>query len=187
MRLFRFVPMTLSAIMIFVILLLAGTRVPGLTGHLGLLVVISLVLLVLGLVLDAARLRQRSFEFHAFAPLPPDEILDRADTWFAGTGWEVLDGPDDRVVVRREPTLSLPTLLLLLVAGIVPGLIYLVVARRAQPVTITIMASSAEGGAEAELAGSGLSSEALAFFRGLHARPRGRRSVPRPEPAEPAP
>lgn len=183
MRLFRYIPLTLTAMACGAVLLIAGTRLPGVADHVGILVVLSLVLLVLGLILDAARLRQRSFEFRAFAPYGPEEILDRADTWFEGTGWEVQDGPDDRVVARRQPTLSLPTLLLLLVAGIIPGLVYLFVSRRAKVVTITVTTSAAEGGATVDLSGTGLSSEALAFFRGLHAPPRGRRAGLVPERA----
>ncbi len=185
MRLLRYIPLTLSATAVCIILVIAGTQVRGLAGHLGLPVVFGLALLVLGLILDAARLRQRPFEFQAFAPLPPDKILDRADTWFEGTGWEVMDSPDDRVVVQRDSTLSLPTLLLLLVAGIVPGLFYLFVNRRARTVTITVLASPAKGGATVGLTGSGLSSEALAFFRGLQAQPRGRGNERVAEPGNP--
>ncbi len=169
MRLFRYIPFTLSAIVGSIMVDLIVIQLLGMPERLPLLLIIDLAALVLGLVLDAARLRQRPFEFRAFAPFPPDEILDRADTWFERAGWEVREGPDDRVVAERQPALNTATLLVLLIAGIVPGIVYLLVARRARVVTMTVLATEAEGGGTVELTGTGLSSEALAFFRGLHA------------------
>ena len=183
MRLFRFVPFTLSAIFGSVVVDLFVVQVLGASERLPLLLVINLAVLVLGLVLDAARLRQRPFEFRAFAPFPPEEILDRADTWFEGAGWELQESPDDRVVAERQPALNTATLLVLLIAGIVPGIVYLVVSRRARIVTMTVRATPAEGGGTVELTGTGLSSEALAFFRGLHADANRRRPDRREEPA----
>jgi len=179
LRLFRYIPFTLSAIVGSILVDLFVVRVLGMPERLPLLLVIDLAALVLGLVLDAARLRQRPFEFRAFAPFPPDEILDRADTWFERAGWDVQDGPEDRVVAERQPALNTATLIVLLVAGIVPGIVYLLVSRRAKVVTMTVLASGAEGGGTVELTGTGLSSVALAFFRGLHAE------GSRQRPAEP--
>jgi len=182
LRLFRYIPFTLSAILASIVVDLFVVQVLGASDRLPLLLVLNLAALVLGLVLDAARLRQRPFEFRAFAPFPPDEILDRADTWFEGAGWELQDAPDDRVVAERQPALSMATLLVLLIAGIIPGIVYLVVSRRARVVTMTVLATPAEGGGTVELTGTGLSSEALAFFRGLHADVGKRRPDRREEP-----
>ncbi len=185
MRLFRFIPFTLSAILGSIVVDLFVVQVLGASDRLPLLLVIDLAALVLGLVLDAARLRQRPFEFRAFAPYAPEVILDRADTWFEGAGWEIQEGPEDRVVAERQPALNAATLLVLLIAGIVPGLVYLVVSRRAKVVTMTVRATLADGGGTVEMTGTGLSSEALAFFRGLHAeagkRRPGRRNEPVPD------
>ena len=181
MRLLRFIPFTLSAILGSIVVDLFVVQLLGASERLPLLLVINLAALVLGLVLDAARLRQRPFEFRAFAPFPPEEILDRADTWFEGAGWELQDGPDDRVVAERQPALNTATLVVLFIAGIVPGIVYLVVSRRAAVVTMTVRATPAEGGGTVELTGTGLSSEALAFFRGLHAGAGGRRPEQRAE------
>ena len=178
MRLFRYIPFTLSAIVGSIVVDLIVVQLLGLSERLPLLLVIDLAAVVLGLVLDAARLRQRLFEFRAFAPFPPDEILDRADIWFERAGWDVKEGPDDRVVAERQPALNTATLLVLLVAGVVPGIVYLLVARRAKVVTMTVRAAPAEGGGTVELTGTGLSSEALAFFRGLHAESRRRPDEP---------
>lgn len=87
-------------------------------------------------------------------------------------------------LVRRHLALESATLPLL-VAGIVPGLVYLFASRRTKTVAIAVLASPSEGGATVDLVGSGLSSEALAFFRGLHAQPRGRRNERVAEPTEP--
>ena len=178
MRLFRYIPFTLSAIIGSIVVDLIVVQLLGMPERLPLLLVIDLAAVVLGLVLDAARLRQRPFEFRAFAPFPPDEILDRADTWFEHAGWVVREGPDECVVAERQPALNTATLLVLLVAGVVPGIVYLLVARRAKVVTMTVLAVEAQGGGTVELKGTGLSSEALAFFRGLHAESRRRPDEP---------
>ena len=57
-----------------------------------------------------------------------------------------------------------------------PGLVYLLVARRAM--TMTVAAVAVEGGATVELIGSGLSSVALAFVRDFHASARGQGPEP---------
>lgn len=170
MRLFRYVPLTIAAILGSIVVDLFVVRVLGLSERIGPLIVLNLAALVLGLVLDAARLRQRPFEFQAFAPFTPDEILDRADTWFEDAGWDLQESPDDRVVATRRPAMSTATLVVLFVAGIVPGVIYLLMSRRAKTVTMTVTATPAEGGGTVDLSGTGLSSEGLAFFRALHAQ-----------------
>lgn len=170
MRLFRYVPFTITAIVGSIVIDLIVVRLLGMSERIGLLVVLNLAALVLGLVLDAARLRQRPFEFQGFAPFAPDEILDRADTWLEDAGWDLQESPDDRVVATRQPAMNTATLIVLFLAGIVPGVIYLVMSRRAKTVTMTVMATPAQGGGTVDLSGTGLSSEALAFFRALHAQ-----------------
>ena len=182
MRLFRYVPLTITAILGSIVVDLFVVRVLGLSERIGLLVVLNLAALVLGLILDAARLRQRPFEFRAFAPFTPDEILDRADTWFEDAGWDLQESPDDRVVATRQPAMNTATLIVLFIAGIIPGVIYLMMSRRAKTVTLTVTATPAEGGGTVDLSGTGLSSEALAFFRALHAQA-SRRPVPDDEVA----
>lgn len=176
MRLLRHLTATLSTLGLLVALIVLAGRVQAIGDRLPLLLVIGLGFLVLGLVVDAARIRQRAFEFSAFAPLGPEDVLDEADEWFESRGWDLHDTPDDRVVVSREPSVNVASLAILLVAGVVPGLVYLALIRRAPAIEITVRSSPAEGGSTVHLTGTGLSGEALAFFRGVQVTA-GRRRV----------
>jgi hypothetical protein len=170
LRLARMLPWTIWTLVTLVTLDVLVLRVIGADDLTGPLVVVNLLGFILALVLDAERIRRRPFEFEAFAPWTPDEVLDHADDWYDGRHWELEESPDDRVVVSREPELNRSVLALLLVAGIVPGLIYYAVSRRQRTVTITVAPEAREGGSLVRLSGTGLSSEALAFFRDLHSR-----------------
>lgn len=176
LRLLRHITATLSALGLLIALIVLAGRVSEIGDRLPILLVIGLGLLIVALVVDAARIRRRAFEFSAFAPLGPEDVLDEADEWFEGHGWELRDTPDDRVIVRREQSVNVASLAILLVAGVVPGLVYLALIRRAPAIEITVRSSPAEGGSTVDLTGTGLSGEALAFFRGLQVTA-GRRRV----------
>ncbi|HEV2529287.1 MAG TPA: hypothetical protein VGT61_12655 [Thermomicrobiales bacterium] len=150
------------------------TNVDGLSGLIGPLVVVSLIVLVLALVLDAERIRRRPFEFTANVPVPAHEVLDQADTWFDGRGWDLQDSEEDRVIVSREPEPNRMVIGMLFLAGIIPGLIYLWVTRDPQPVTLTIHPEARTGGevgSAVHMTGTGQSAEAVAFFRSIQVGP----------------
>ncbi len=170
MRLFGLLRWSMWTLLGIIVAWLLVTNVSGLSGLVGPLIVVSLIALVLGLVLDAERIRRRPFEFTANVPVPPEDVLDQADTWFDGRGWDLQESADDRVVVSREPEPNRMVIGMLFLAGIIPGLIYLWVTRDAQPVTLTIRPeprTGGEAGSAVHMTGTGHSAEAVTFFRSI--------------------
>jgi hypothetical protein len=91
----------------------------------------------------------RTFALERWAPLAPDAIRGHAGRWFGRAPW-VLAKSDPRELIhwrRTEPVRGV--VLVLLIFGVLPGILYYFWARGTQ--TVTIGVAPAPGGAELKI------------------------------------
>lgn len=105
--------------------------------------------------------------------IAPKEVLSSAATYFiAKGGWEIAYQTDDTLVLRNRSGASVPMGCLLLLLGIIPGLLYFLLAKGTES-TLTIQASPQDSGATvaAKWAGREWWSAANQFLTGLPEAP----------------
>ena len=125
---------------------------------------------VIGGSIMLARLEREPYRLFEWAPLRSETIIRQATRRYREAGWEVRDSGDAAITFARRGRPNAGIAVLLLLALIVPGVVYWFVARRTLLTTITT--TSVIDGTEVEIrvnqSGDGGRVSAVAFFNSLH-------------------
>ena len=132
-------------------------------------VLVPVGLAALGAGLVASVEGSRPFHLRQWVPLPAEEIRRHATRWYAVSGWTAHGGDPDALSFTRRIRPNVAVGLLLLVFGVVPGLLYFLLAGE---LTTTLLMTPAPGGTDLEIIvnrrSDGGQAAAARFFNSLH-------------------
>ena len=84
-------------------------------------------------------LGSRTFRLERRVPIPAGAVRDRATWWFGRAPWVLARTETDELVYWRERWPRLGVAIVLLLFGVIPGVIYLLLSRGSQTVTLGIV------------------------------------------------
>ena len=141
-----------------------------LTASIVTMVVCALIGFLVGGLAAAIMVANQPYRLSRWVPLPPAVIQRHAAKHFTAAGWAVTGSHGDTVSFARETGPAAGTALLLFLLGIVPGILYLLLARRTHVISVTV--TRAPDGSElaiaANRAGDGGERATIDFFNSLH-------------------
>ncbi len=125
---------------------------------------------VIGGSLILVRLDREPYRLFEWAPLRNETVLRQATRRYREAGWEVRDTGDQAMTFTRRARPNAGITVLLLLALIVPGVIYWFVVKRT--LVTSIVTTQVPDGSEIEISvnqsGDGGRVSAVAFFNSLH-------------------
>jgi hypothetical protein len=141
---------------------------------LGPAVIAGVVGLVLGASLAAIGVgrfvESRSFRLRRRVPIPADTIHNLATSWFGRAPWVLARNENDQLIYWRQRGPHLLPAIFFFLLGVIPGVIYLLLARGSQTVALGIVPTG--DGTDLEIMvhpqGEGGRRSAVGFFNSLH-------------------
>ncbi|HEY7033197.1 MAG TPA: hypothetical protein VH482_17795 [Thermomicrobiales bacterium] len=142
-----------------------GLRSAVIAGIVGLALGTGLAAIGVGRFIES-----RSFRLRRRVPIPAGDIHDRATSWFGRAPWALARIELDELVYWRKLGPHLLPAIFFFLFGVIPGVIYLLLARGSQTVALGIFPT--EDGTDLEIVvhpqGEGGRRSAVRFFNSLH-------------------
>lgn len=159
-RLIRALPATAAAVLVALVLfaLTLYQNVPGVADvdvplELLPVVVIGLVLVALGLAADGGVKNRARTTWDSTVAMSATDLDRMASQYFADKGWTAQRDDEDFKVFVRRPRLNIGLLVILMILGVFPALIYLGVYALERPQSVSIAIAPVSAGAHVEIQG----------------------------------